>query len=85
MSGKVDRKNTEKTTKPFSFFKKKTILNGDIKKKKTKKDINPWARSSDLKHHYTWHNHKAQSLGNEMLKYEIKTITNKKSKIKISN
>jgi hypothetical protein len=23
MSGKVDRKNTEKTTKPFSFFLKK--------------------------------------------------------------
>jgi hypothetical protein len=37
MSGKVDRKNTEKTTKPFSFFKNKTILNGDIKKKRQKK------------------------------------------------
>jgi hypothetical protein len=84
MSGKVDRKNTEKTTKPFSFLKKNNI-EWWYKKKKTKKDINPWARSSDLKHHYTWHNHKAQSLGNEMLKYEIKTITNKKSKIKISN
>jgi hypothetical protein len=37
MSGKVDRKNTEKTTKPFSFFlKKKTILNGDIKKRQKK-------------------------------------------------
>jgi hypothetical protein len=37
MSGKVDRKNTEKTTKPFSFFLKKTILNGDIKKKDKKR------------------------------------------------
>jgi hypothetical protein len=26
MSGKVDRKNTEKTTKPFSFFLKKNNI-----------------------------------------------------------
>jgi hypothetical protein len=36
MSGKVDRKNTEKTTKPFSFLKKNNI-EWWYKKKRQKK------------------------------------------------